>query len=211
MATDLLADPTIVSILMILIGIVIANILTKGFLRAIILTKVFRKGNILVCVAHSIQDYYVPGKLDTNALEFTKRKRADNPKPKCVIGFKDEDNRDNGGYDTVKKAIYKSFGIECVMIDDVKNSIYLRHNGSFESVGGFNAEAMAEKIDTALKKPPEDEVGLMPAKKFQIMVLILLVILGVGIYILYNQGKTADAHNKVLYDVVVASLNQTGV
>lgn len=194
-------DPTTVTILCMLLGLVAANMITKGFLRALLMVKLFKRGNILVCCTHNLEDYYIPGKWDAGALEFMTRKRADNPKPKRILSIQE---------DLFKYAKYRSWGVDVIMFDDVKNSIYIRKNNSYESVGGYNAEAMAEKLDTALKKPPEDEVGLMPMKQFMIIMIVAVVALGIFLYINYQQGKTLDAHMKLLFDAMSAAKNLTG-
>ena len=211
MATNYLSDPTTLMILFALLGFVVANMFSKGLLSVLLQVKVFKRGNVVVCCNHDLEDYYVVGSMDSNSLQFTTRKRSDNPKPKRILSFKDEEGNDTGGYRTVKHAIYRSFGVDCIMIDDIKNSIFVRDNQSYRSVGGYNAEAMAEKLDTALKKPPEDEVGLMPMKTYMILTLLLIVAVGIFCYVIYGQNKTLDAHQKLLYDAVMSNMNTTKV
>jgi len=147
-----------------------------------------------------LEDYYVPASLDADLLQFKARKRPDNKDPKRSLSIP---------RDVLSKAIFKSWGVPCILVDDVKNSIFIRRNGSYESVGGYNAEAMSEKIDTALKKPPEDEVGLLPAKTFQILTLVGVALLGVGLYLVFQQVKTVDGHSKMLYDTFMSMQNVT--
>lgn len=199
-----LNDPTVIMVLVFLCGIVLANMLSKNLIRAIIQVKILRKGNMLVQIAHDLEDYFIPGSFDANVLQFTTRRRPDNKTPKRALSI---------DRDVLSKAIFKVFGLECVLVDDVKNSVFIRDNGSYRSVGGYNAEAMSEKMDTLAKKPPEDELGLMPPRQFQIFVLVLLVVLGVGLYILYQQIQTNDAHTKLTYDTLqlfLGKINATG-
>jgi len=195
---NFLSDPNTMLILAFLVGITFANMLSKNLIATLVQVKLFKRGNVAVCVAHDLEDYYVPGKFDAGCLEFTARKRGDNPRAKRIMSLDKE---------VTDKAFYKSFNTSCIMIDDVKNSIFIRKNGSYESTGGFNAEALSEKIDTALKKPPEDETGLMPPKNFQLLVLGGIIVLGIGGYFIYKTLMKHDGNTKQIYDLVVALQN----
>lgn len=202
MATNFFNDPTTVSVLLILLGLVAANMLTKGLLRALIMVKVFKRGNTLVQCGHDLEDYFVVGQWEDKTLQFMTRKRTDNPKPKRILTIDPQ----------LKHLVrFRVFGVDCVLFDDVKNSLYVRRNASYESIGGYNAEAMAEKLDTALKKPPEDELGLMSMRSFMILTIIGFLLMVVGFYVLYQQGKTLDSHQKLLYDAVISSMQSMNV
>lgn len=203
MDLNFLSNPNTMLLLAALLGFTFANMLSKGLIITLIRIKVFKQGNIAVCLAHDLEDYYVPGNLDAGILTFKARKRSDNKDPKRILSIEKS---------VLDKAVYKTFNIQAIMVDDVKNSIYVRKNGSYDSVGGFNAEAMSEKMDTALKKPPEDEVTLMPARTFQIFMLLGLVVVGVLVYMVYSKLKIHDANTQKIYDLVISlqsSINTT--
>lgn len=190
---SLLSNPNTLLILAFGIGFSLANMLSKNLITTLIRVKVLKQGNIVVNIAHDLEDYFVPGNLDAGILSYKAKKRKDNPDPKRIMAIEQ---------DCLNKAVFKSFNCPCILVDDVKCSVFVRKNGSYESVGGFNAEAMSEKMDTALKKPPEDEVSLMPTKTFQLIVIGGIVVLGIGLYMVYAYIKKHDANTRQIYDMV---------
>lgn len=196
---SLLSNPNTLLLLAFGIGFSLANMLSKNLITTLIRVKVLKQGNIVVCVAHNLEDYYVPGNLDAGVLSYKAKKRTDNPDPKRILAI---------DQDCLNKAVYKTFNCPAILVDDIKNSVYVRKNGAFDSIGGYNAEAMSEKIDTALKKPPEDEVSLMPTKTFQLIMIGGIVVLGIGLYMVYAYLKKHDTNTKAIYDIVSPMYNQ---
>jgi len=117
--------------------------------------------------------------------------RPDNKDPKRMIAI---------SQDVYNLAVYRSGGIPCIDVDDVKNCVLAWQNGEYKAVEGFNAETMAETVDTALNKPSL-EAG-MNNKIFQLIVIGGLLIVGVAIYFMMKKITLVDTHVKMIYDLV---------
>lgn len=176
----------------IILGFMLCLFIAKKFLFALIKLKLFNnKYNVLVEVDHPVSNYYKAGKIDNGFLYFMANKRPDNPKPNRIINVPQD----------LDKVTFKSFGVVCIRVDDVKNCILYKDGSSYKSVPGYNAEAVDELVNTALNKPSLED-GLFSPKMFQLVVLLLFFGVGVGIYMLYKGHSNLDMHIKMVYDTV---------
>ena len=165
----------------------------KGYLISWFKVKLpfFSKADIQVRVKNPVSDYFVTGSYNNGMLFYTAKSRPDNKEPKRMIAISQE------VYNT---AVYRSGGIPCIDVDDVKNCVLVWQNDSYSSVEGFNAETMAETVDTALNKPSLTEG--MNNKIFQLIVIGGLLIIGVAIYFTIKKVGLVDTHVKMVYDLV---------
>ena len=176
--------------------------LLKGFL--IEWWRVKRSGGskILVVVKNPLQQYFKVGNVDNGFLHYTARKRKDNKDPSRMICIS---NKTDDGRTIYDRAIYKSWGVFCIDVDDLKNCVMYRDEEQYKAVDGYNAELMDESLKTALRKPSEEDGWT--TKDFIIVGGLLLLLFCA--YLIYTQGKTIDAHLKLIYDNTDLLINIT--
>lgn len=193
-----------------LAGVIIIAFMLKGFFLPWWRVKRSGGNKILVQVKNILGSYYCAGRIDNGFLYYTARKRKDNPNASRMINVTNSKNI----------AVYKSFGVSCIDVDDEKNCVFVPYNYSklkeidpdmsivsYETVSGFNAELVDEAMTTALAKPSLLD-GLLTNKQFQIFVLLGLVLVCIGIYMVWDQGRGIDAHLKLIYDQTTPIYNK---
>lgn len=185
-------------------GLAVVAFMLKGFFLEWWRVKRSGGSKVLVNIKNPLQNYYKVGSIDNGFLHYTARKRKDNKDPSRMICIT---NKTNDGMTVYDKAIYKSFGVFCIDVDDVKNCVMYRDEEDYKSVSGYNAELMDEALKTALRKPSEEDGWTQK----DIIIVVGLAIVLIGIYVLYDQGKTLDLHNKLIYDRLELIYNSTVV
>ena len=173
-------------------------LLLKNYITTWIKVKLplFNKADIQVCIKNPIGDYFATGSYNNGMLYYKAKSRPDNKDPKRMIAI---------SQDVYNLAVYRSGGIPCIDVDDVKNCVLVWQNGSYLAVEGFNAETMAETVDTALNQPSL-EAG-MNNKIFQLIVIGGILITGVVIYFMMKKITLVDSHVKMIYDLVLPMYN----
>lgn len=183
-------------------GFVVVAWLLKGFF--IEWWRVKRSGGskVLVNVKNPLQNYFKVGNIDNGFLHYTARSRKDNKDPGRMICIT---NKTSDGYSVYDKSIYKSFGVFCIDVDDLKGCILYRDDEQYKAVQGYNAELMDEALKTALAKPSEEDGWT--TKDFILIGGIGLVI--IGLYIVYSKSVTIDDHLRLVYDLVNSTVVKT--
>lgn len=180
-------------VLCLLFGFMFWIVLLKNYIVTWLKVKLpfFGKADIQVRVKNPIGDYFATGSYNNGVLFYTAKKRPDNSDPRRMIAISQE---------VYNIAVYRNQGIPCIDVDDMKNCVLAWFNGEYKAVEGFNAETMAEIVDTALHKPSMD--GGMNPKTFQFIVIIGLIILAGAIYFTIKKVDTVDSHLQMVYDMV---------
>lgn len=184
-----------------IIGFGVWIFLLKNFTIEWLKVRMSGGRKILIKVISPIGDYFVAGEYHKSHLQFRARKRRDNKEPNRLIYV-----------ESIKDAIYSSFGVKCIDVDDYKDSVYYRYNDSYKSVCGANTEYTDELVKTALAKPSEEGIGFFNAKTWQAIILISIVILGILAFMVYKNTKTSMERQVLLHDehVMIANeLNET--
>lgn len=179
--------------------------LLKSFLPAWFAVRRSTASKILVHIANPLMDYYKAGKIDNGFLYYKARRRTDNPDPNRMLYVGD-----------IKGFSYKSFGVNCIDVDDIKNCVWNRTgvstvnaqgvSSNYEAVTTNNAEAYDEAQYTALHKP-NIKKALFDEYTWQLIVIFAIILLGVGAFLIYRQGQTNDAHVKLVYDMITTTNN----
>ena len=184
-----------------LIGFMTWIFLLKNFAVSWLKVRMSGGKKILIKVVSPIGDYFVAGEYHKSHLEFKPRKRRDNKDPHRLIYV-----------ESIKDAIYSSFGVKCIDVDDNKDSVYYRYNDSYKSVTGTNTEYIDELVKTALAKPSEEGIGFFNAKTWQAIVLISIVLLGVLAFMVYKNTKEINEKMFLLHEehvTIALELNET--
>lgn len=196
-----------------LCGIGLLFMLLKSFLPAWFEVRRSAGSKILVHVANPLMDYYRAGRVDNGFLYYKARRRKDNPDPNRMLYVGD-----------IRGFSYKAFGVNVVDADDIKNCVWNRSGEStvndkgvssnYQAVSTNNVEAYDEAQYTALHKPSIKK-ALFDEYTWQLICLIIALIVCVGLFLLYRQLQTNDAHVKLVYDTVQPIsnylFNSTGV
>ena len=185
-------------------GIGIIAFMLRGFILPWWRVKRSGGSKLLVRIRNPLQWYYAAGTVDKSWLYFTGHKRKDNPKASRMIFIGTPENWKNNDKSRLTifgLAVYKSFGVMCIDVDDEKDCVFYLDQEQYMAVPGFNSELNDEAMSTALNKPSLSD-GLFDPKMFQIITLLGIVALGIGLYMVYDQGKLIDAHLKTLYDTL---------
>lgn len=153
-------------ILMVLPVAFIAGVWLRGFFFPFLKVKASQGRLVLVRLRGSVRDHYTTGDPVDGTLRFKVKKdyRTINMEP---------------------LAIYRSWNMNCIDIDEEKNSIILRDG---QHVEGFDAQKFDDIIERALKKPNFDN-------NKQLVVLILLII--IILVLLANAGMTYQLYKAV--------------
>ena len=184
-----------------LLGFLTWIFMLKNFAMSYLKVKLSSKNKLLVKVVSPLGDYFVAGEYNKSHLEFKAKKRRDNKDPNRIIYV-----------ESIKEAVYQSFGVKCIDVDDAKDSVYYRHNDTYKSVCGANTEYTDELIKTALAKPSEEGIGFFNAKTWQAIILICILILGGLAYMIYKQTKVIDEKLGMLHEehaAIATELNAT--
>jgi len=187
-----------------LFGIGVIAWLQKGFLLEWWRVKRSQGKKLLVRVHNPMGIYYKVGQVDNGHLQFVARKRRDNKDPGRMICVT---NKTPDGRTVYDAGIYRDIGVLTIDVDDLKNCVLYRDEENYKAVQGYNAELMDESLKTALRKPSEEDGWT--TKDYVIVGGIALGLL-VG-YLIWNQGKTIDAHLKLIYDQTSTLINMTQV
>lgn len=173
-----------------LAGFIVLNIMTNGFILQWWRVRKSRGKLVLIKIHHAVSNYWRAGSIEKGFIQFTARKRRDNPDPKRMISVSD---------DVLKKAVHHDWNVNWIEVDDEKECVFYFDEGSYKSVSGANTEKTDALLQTALNKPSKYD-GLLDPRTFQIIVLLGLVLLIIGIIVLYQQFGTMEAHLKLIYD-----------
>ncbi len=196
-----------------LCGVGILFFLLKSFLPAWFKVRRSAGTLILVHVANPLMDYYKAGRVDNGFLYYKARKRVDNPDPNRMLYVGD-----------IRNFSYKAFGVNVIDVDDIKNCVWNRYgvsgvsdtgiSSNYNAVSTNNAEAYDEAQYTALHKPSTKK-AMFDEYTWQIISLIAFILLAVGLFLVYRQIQTNDAHMKLIYDQIEPIskylFNSTGV
>jgi hypothetical protein len=110
----------------------------------------------------------------------------------------------------INNVVYSQWGIKCIDIDDMKNCIMVRKNASYDSVTGFNAEAVDEAVKTALMKPSL-KGGLFDEKTWQIISLCCFAAIVIGCVVIYQRVGQVDTHVVATFNNLNQLINITTV
>ena len=171
------------------IGFMVWIVLLKNFTINYLKVKFSGGKKLLVKVVSPAGDYYTAGQFDKGHVTFPTRKRVDNKDPRRTLFV-----------ESFGDAIYHSFGVTCIDVDDLKDSIYYRHSDQYHSIPGYNSEYFDELLKTAVAKPSEEGIGLFNAKTWQAIILIAILILSLGLFMVYKTGKDTADRQLMLHD-----------
>jgi hypothetical protein len=182
-------------ILCMLFGMMIFLIPMRNYLITWIKVKLpfFKSADIQVRIKRSGSDYFAIGSYDNGQLWYMAKKRKDNTKPWRKLDVSQED------YNNI---IYRSNGVSCIDVDDVKNCVLNWNGTEYKSVKGFNAEASAEVVFTALQKPSTENQGLFSPIVRDILICLIVVVVAGSTYLIIKRITPIDAHLKMIYDYV---------
>ena len=190
-------------LLCVLFGFLILFIPQRSYLSSWIKVKLgFFKGDVQVRVKNPVNDFFTAGIYSNGNLYYTAKPRRDNKDPKRIL---------NVPLDIYNKAVYRSNGVPCIDVDDVKNCILFWNGEHYDAVEGFNSEAMDKTIETALSQPDPNGNGLMNPKMFQILVILGIIVIGVFSYFILKNVKLVDSHVRLVYDTVLPVVNSMNV
>lgn len=173
-------------------GIIMINVMMQGFILQWWKVKKSKGKLMLIKVRHSVTNYWKAGSIEKGFIQYTARKRRDNPDPKRMISVSDE---------ILKLAVHRDWGVSWIEVDDEKECVFYLDNNSYKSVTGANTEKVDSIIQTALNKPSKFD-GLLDPRTFQIVVLLAFVILIIGMYLTFKTVGQVDDHVKLVYDTV---------
>jgi hypothetical protein len=196
-----------------LIGMGFFIMLLSSFLPAWLSVRRSGGNKVLVHIANPLMDYYKAGKVDNGFLYYKARKRVDNPDPNRMLWVGD-----------IRNFTYKSFGVNVIDVDDIKNCIWSRYGTStvspegvssnYDAVSTNNAEAYDEAQYTALHKPSTKK-AMFDEYTWQMISLFAFVLIIAGIIFVYRQFAVMEGQHKMIYDSITPIsnyiFNSTGV
>jgi len=196
-----------------LIGMGFFIMLLRSFLPAWLSVRRSGGNKVLVHIANPLMDYYKAGKVDNGFLYYKARKRVDNPDPNRMLWVGD-----------IRNFTYKSFGVNVIDVDDIKNCIWSRYGTStvspegvssnYDAVSTNNAEAYDEAQYTALHKPSTKK-AMFDEYTWQMISLFAYVLIIAGIIFIYRQFGALETQHKMIYDSITPIsnylFNSTGV
>lgn len=191
-------------IIVFLFGFMILVVFLRNFIISWLKVKLpfFKSADILVRVKNPVQDYFCVGNYNNGMLYYSPKARPDNSKPSRMISVSQR---------IYSKAVYRSYGVPCIDVDDVKNCVLVwtgddvdKDTQSYSVIIGYNAEAMDETVKTALAKPSLEE-GVISSKVFQYIMIGGFLLLGVAIFMVYREVKVIDPHVRLVYDLLTNS------
>ena len=135
------------------------DFMSVKWLRTWFVVKQSRGQKLFIHVRNEVQDFYRTGKLENGFLVYK--------------GLSKETKRialsDN--------CIYRSMGVNCVIVDDIKNAILSR---SFDQVSGFDAEKHESLYLRALYKPSILDNN---TKIMLVLMIVILIAVAFGFYL----------------------------
>ena len=182
-------------ILCMLFGMMVFLIPMRNYLITWLKVKLpfFKSADIQVRIKRSGGDYFAVGSYDNGVLWYLAKKRKDNPKPWRKLDISQED---------YNHLVYRSNGVSCIDVDDVKNCVLVWNGSDYKAIKGFNAEASAECVFTALEKPSTEGQGWFSwTIRDLLLIVIILAIVG-SAYLIIDKINLVDTHAKMLYDYV---------
>lgn len=170
--------------LIIIIGWLLINFLSNGFLNIFMKVKASRGSKLLVKVRSKTQHYFVSGVIEGEFLVFHDResKSMKNKTPKrLVVNVND---------------FYRAFNLICIDVDEAKG-IIIKPDGN--EVEGFDPIKWNNILTRALTKPSLDQDELMELqKKLTIVAIILTIVCLAGIgYLVVLNGEVMTAINGI--------------
>lgn len=159
------------------VGLALFVVLVLDFMTARALRTWFRVKTssgklILVCSRNIVQDYFRAGRIEDGFIIF----KGLNKEPKRVA--------------VPPGAVYRAWGVNCILVDDIKNAVMLR---DFNMVPGYDAEKHESLYLRALYRPT-----LMDDKTKIILILLVAVILVVGFGFYMTKGWIDGVNANIL-------------
>lgn len=178
-------------LLIIIIGLLLMNFLTNGFITTFIRIKASRGKKIGVKVRAFGTHYFRVGEIDESSLRYKARKTmGENRKDKIKI-INLPKNVD---------PTYKFLNITWVDVDENKNCVFYFQADKYESVVGFDAVRMQDMIVRAAKKPNttdwEKDIKFLKLMSGLIILGIVIVIV-VQVVTSKNAAMACQAINSV--------------
>lgn len=152
----------------------------RSFIFAWLDVRRAQGSKFLIRVRNPTSDYFRAGTADARHLYFIAKKRRDNKDPNRMIPLR-SNSPDEPRFED---AIYRSFGVSCIDVDDEKNCIIHYRNAQYHSVASTNVESFDEAVKTAGMKPSLEDQGLLTNNMMQWVTIIgfIIIILG-GVYL----------------------------
>ena len=178
--------PIVIVVGFVVVYFVLLNMFSRKFLSNYFKVKT-SQGKLKLVHLRMVNDgTFTTGRIEDGFLLFKDYKRT-------LIQLGDKERRI--AVDISKNCFERLLGVDCIHIDDQKNSIFYYDEEQIKSVTGFDPIRYEKLLTRALSLPEIKNEA--EAEKFQKMSLLLLIIVllgvGVAIYFLYNNEKRITA------------------